>query len=42
MEALPVPLKLFTVVMGTLIVVLGLCLFGLSRLNKQVDESDPG
>lgn len=37
-----VALKLFSVVMAVLIVVLGIAFAGLTRLNKAVDQSDPG
>jgi hypothetical protein len=37
-----VALKLFAVVVSTLLVVLGVALLGLIRLNKAVDQSDPG
>lgn len=42
MDVIPVPLQLFSVVMATLIVVLGLAFAGLRRLDKAVDQSDPG
>ncbi len=37
-----VALKLFSVVMAVVLVVLGIAFAGLVRLNKAVDQSDPG
>ena len=37
-----VALKLFSIVMAVVVVVLGIALAALARLNKAVDQSDPG
>ena len=41
MAAFMVALKLFAIVVSVLIVVLGIALAALRRLNKAVDQSDP-
>jgi len=37
-----VAIKLFAVVMSVVVVVLGIAFAALPRLNKAVDQSDPG